>query len=170
MELKEVLEMLSDSEKFLDIDAVIALINLQASQIEVNNSIQVDETLVAVYKAFGLEPDEKDVLLSSLAAMIKDKEELLGCREKLAKLRKTLIDKIVGKIQILSGDVTESRPGYVVLEELSISLASMSFEQLESELEKCDQKLCAHFAIPSVTDLLIQDKPVLRKSFVEYRL
>ena len=156
MKLNEVLEMLNEAEKPLDVAAVVDLIKLQAKEIGAYDSLIESmksdrEQLMAIHKRLDIESDESGVLLEALdvaclraADFVKVSEQSAALASELESYRSKMRDKIVGRSEIVSP--VSNKGAYLA------QLVAMDDDQLFSELDKLDVLLSEHMGVALVTE------------------
>jgi hypothetical protein len=125
--LEEVLEMLGNSDKALDIEAVVKFL----------------KQLESVYLRLGVEADESDVLLDTLGEVCTRSEGLVQIGEQLESYRSKLRDKVVGRAELVKP--VANKGAYLA------QLVAMDDEQLFAELEKLEAELAERLSVPQVT-------------------
>ncbi len=125
MKYEEVLAMLKDETKPIDLDAVLSCLEVEHGR------------AVGVYQVLSLGTDESKEAVKRIEALLQVETEL-GTR------RQKLVDAIVGKLEMLdeSSDVGKR---------FRVRAETMNFEQLDAELEDVESKLREKLGTSRVT-------------------
>ncbi len=141
MEVKEALEMLSDSEKVLDIDSVVKLIEkLQAQTL----------VLCDVRDCLDVESDREDVLLGRLSEVCEQSKMSVLLGEELDVYRVQMRNKVLGRAEIVLLSFNK--------EEYVSQLEMMDDSQLLTEFERLGVLLNEKMAVDPVTAPVVESR------------